>query len=34
MLRFIKTKVAKGKFYGVKKTIETWDVDVDNIFIP
>ena len=33
MLRFGKTKVAKEKFYGAKKTINIWDVNVDNIVI-
>ena len=33
MLRFGETKVAKGKFYGTKKTINIWDVNVDNIVI-
>ena len=33
MLRFSKTKAAKEEFYGVKKTIKTWDVDVDNMVI-
>ena len=33
MLRFSKTKIAKEEFYGVKKTIKTWDVDVDNMAI-
>ena len=30
MLRFGKTKVAKEEFYGAKKAIKIWDVDVDN----
>ena len=33
MLRFVKAKLAKGKFYGAKKTIKIWDVDADNIVI-
>ena len=33
MLRFGETKVAKGKFYGTKKTINIWDVNVNNIVI-
>ena len=33
MFRFGETKVAKGKFYAVKKTINIWDVNVDNIVI-
>ena len=28
-----KTKVAKEEFYGVKKPIKIWDVNVDNIII-
>ena len=30
MLRFGKTKVAKKEFYGAKKPLEIWDVNVDN----
>ena len=30
---FGKTKVAKGNFYGVEKTVNIWDVNVDNIVI-
>ena len=30
---FGKTKVAKENFYGVEKTINIWDVNVDNIVI-
>ena len=34
ILRFGKTKEAKEKFYGAKKkTINIWDVNVDNIVI-
>ena len=33
MFRFGETKVAKEKFYAVKKTINIWDVNVDNIVI-
>ena len=33
ILRFGKTKVAKKEFYGPKKPIKIWDVDVDNIDI-
>ena len=33
MFRFGETKVAKEKFYAVKKTISIWDVNVDNIVI-
>ena len=33
MLRFGKIKVAKEKFYGAKKPIKIWDVNVDNIVI-
>ena len=28
-----KTKAAKEEFYGAKKPIKIWDVDVDNIVI-
>ena len=33
MLRFNETKVAKGKFYGAKKSINIWDLNADNIVI-
>ena len=33
MLRFVKTRVAKGEFYSTKEPIKMWDVNVDNIFI-
>ena len=33
MLRFSKAKVAKEHFYGAKKPIKIWDVNVDNIVI-
>ena len=33
MFRFGETKVKKEKFYAVKKTINIWDVNVDNIVI-
>ena len=33
MFRSGETKVAKEKFYAVKKTINIWDVNVDNIVI-
>ena len=33
MLRFGKTKVAINEFYGAKKAIKLWDVNVDNIVI-
>ena len=33
MFKFGETKVVKRKFYGVKKPIKTWDVDVNNIVI-
>ena len=33
MLRFGETKIAKGQFYGAKKPIKIWDVDVNNIVI-
>ena len=31
MLRCGETKVVKEKLYSVKKTVNTWDVNVDNI---
>ena len=33
MLRFSQTKAAKEKFYGAKKTINNWDVTVNNIVL-
>ena len=33
LLRFCKTKVVKEDFYGAKKPIKIWDVDVDKIVI-
>ena len=33
MLRFSKAKVAKEHFYGAKKPIQIWVVNVDNIDI-
>ena len=33
MLTFGETKEAKEKFYEAKKTINIWDVNVDNIVI-
>ena len=33
MLRCAKTKVVKEEFYGVKKPIKIWDVNVDNVII-
>ena len=33
ILRFDKTKVAKEEFFGAKKSIKIWNVDVDNIVI-
>ena len=33
MLRFVETKLAKEKFYGAKKQMKVWDVDVNNISI-
>ena len=33
MLRFDETKEAKEKFYGAKKCIFIWDVNVNNIVI-
>ena len=31
MLRFGEEKIFKEKFYGAKKPINIWDVNVDNI---
>ena len=33
MLRFGKLKVAKEEFYGAKRPIKIWNVNVDNIVI-
>ena len=33
MLRFGETKVSKETFYGAKKPINIWDVNVDNIVV-
>ena len=33
MLSFCETKVARIEFYGAKKPIKIWDVNVDNIAI-
>ena len=33
MLRFGETKIAKEKFYGAKKPLNSWDVNVDNIVV-
>ena len=33
MLRFVETKVAKGKFYAARKPKNIWDVNIDNIII-
>ena len=33
MVRFGEREIAKEKFYGTKKPIKIWDVNVDNIFI-
>ena len=33
MLRYCETKIAKEKFYGAKKPIKIWDVNVNNIVI-
>ena len=30
-MRFGKTEVVKEEFYGAKKSIKNWDVNVDNI---
>ena len=32
-MRYGKTNVEKEEFYGVKKPIKIWDVNVDNIVI-
>ena len=33
MSRFGKTKVANEEFYGAKKLIKVWNVNVDNIVV-
>ena len=33
MIRFGETEIRKEEFYGAKKPIKVWDIDVDNIFI-
>ena len=33
MLRYVERRKAKEKFYGAKKAISIWNVNVDNIFI-
>ena len=33
MLRFSESKVAKEKLYGAKKTVNIWDVNVDNVVV-
>ena len=33
MFKFGETKVEKEKFYGVKKSIKIWDVNVDKIVV-
>ena len=33
MLRFGETKVAREEFYGARKPIKFWDVDIDNIVV-
>ena len=33
MLRFGETKISKEKLYTAKKTINIWDVNIDNIVI-
>ena len=33
MLKFGEAKIAKEKFYAVKKTINIWDVNIDNLVI-
>ena len=33
MFKFGETKVEKEKFYGVKKPIKIWDVNVDKIVV-
>ena len=33
MLRFGETKITKEKFYAAKKTINIWNVNVDNMLM-
>ena len=33
MIRFGETEIRNEKFYGAKKPIKIWDIDVDNIII-
>ena len=33
MLRFDQIKAAKDKFYGAKKPMKIWDVNVNNIVV-
>ena len=33
MVKFAKTEIAKEHFYAAKKSINIWDVNVDNIVI-
>lgn len=33
MIRFGETEIRKEEFYGAKKSIKIWDIDVDNIII-
>ena len=33
MLRFSKRKVAKEEFYGEKRSLKIWDIDVNNTVI-
>ena len=33
ILKFVKIKVAKEEFYGARKPMKIWDVDVDSIVI-
>ena len=33
MIRFGETEIRKEEFYGAKKPIKIWDIDVDNIII-
>ena len=33
MVKFAKTEVAKENFYAAKKSINIWDVNIDNIVV-
>ena len=32
-MKFVKTEIAKEKFYAPKETIKIWNINVDNIVI-